>query len=161
MDFFKSYSFVKSQVKKVLAENYIDTPPVNARELAENYGLTVKFARFPDNYKTVCGFIDFDNAVMYVNEADSAYRQNFTIAHELGHWLLHRENRDEYKVLMRRPIGGETDDREKEANVFAAELLVPKEMLKKYTKEGLSSFQLSEIFMVSESVINYRLEYCK
>lgn len=160
MSFFKSYNFVKDQVQKILKENYIDTPPVNAKELAENYGLTVNFVDFPEKYKSVCGFIDFENATMYVSNADKTVRQNFTIAHELGHWILHRENQQAYKVLLRRPIGGETEDMEKEANVFAAELLVPADMLKKYKKQGLSNFELAEIFMVSESVINYRLEYC-
>ncbi len=155
------YRIVMKKVEEIIRQNYITTPPVNARKLASEYGLSVFFAEFPDEMINVCGFIDFNNSKMYVNADDSINRQNFTIAHELGHWLLHKKqiekNIHSYKVLMRQPIGGETDPLEKEANAFAANLLVPTEMLKTLKKQGLSNRELADVFAVSEQVIGFRL----
>lgn len=155
-----NYTKVRDKVSEVFKNNFI-TPPINARQLASEYGLDVLFTKFPEEMSKVCGFIDFNNSKMYVNANDSTNRQNFTIAHELGHWLLHKdeimENPSEYKILMRQPIGGETDPKEKEANTFAAELLVPADKLKELKRKGLSNSKIAELFVVSEQVIGYRL----
>jgi hypothetical protein len=72
-------------------------------------------------------------------------RQNFTIAHELGHYLLHRKTRDEFQcsqrdILMR----GETIDRrqETEANVFASYLLMPIDDFRRQTDGQEITFDL-------------------
>lgn len=56
------------------------------------------------------------------------------MGHELGHYLLH--DRDgihvdrRFAIKLRNPKSSEgTDDEEKEANLFAAELLMPKQMV--------------------------------
>lgn len=58
-------------------------------------------------------------------------KRRFVIAHELGHWYLHRDKKlfacseeDLSETSMR------TDQIEKEANVFAAEFLLPTKLLK-------------------------------
>ena len=53
--------------------------------------------------------------------ADSEERRRFTLAHEVAHWVLHHRGR--YARSRRTP--GSLDPREREANVFAAELLMP------------------------------------
>ena len=47
-------------------------------------------------------------------------RQRFTVAHEIGHWLLHRGSREAFAHA-----GPQTGRYEREANTFAAELLMP------------------------------------
>lgn len=156
------YRKVKSEVKKVLNENFIENPPVNVRDLVENYGLTLKFAEFPEQMDGVCGFLDTDEKAIWVNAKDKTKRQNFTIAHELGHWLLHRceieADPASYHVLRRQPMGGEKDYRETEANSFAANLLVPADMLKICRKAGFTNIMMSDLFGVSQDVIGYRLQ---
>ena len=49
---------------------------------------------------------------------------------------------------------------EKEANTFAAELLVPFKELLEYKKKGVSNKELAKMFFVSERVIEHRLENC-
>ncbi len=73
-------------------------------------------------------------AVIGVNPTDSPNRQRFTIAHELGHLILHVES--DLHIDERFPIGLRSgisamavDDNEIEANQFAAELLMPAEMI--------------------------------
>lgn len=152
----------KKEADYILKNNYITEPPIDIKELVGNYDLVIKYAKFPENMANVCGFLDIVNKEIYVNVEDSPYRQNFTIAHELGHWIMHKEmiakDPSAYKVLMRQPIGGEKDYREIEANAFAANLLVPTEMLKVCKKANLSSQEMVNIFGVSSSVIGFRLK---
>ena len=76
--------------------------------------------------------------------------------------FLHRERFEkkpsEYAVLLRRPMKAANSPLEKEANAFAAHLLVPRKLLDKYV--GFASVdRLAEIFAVSKDVIRARLEY--
>jgi len=132
-------------------------PPVLPREIAQNYGIEVVFAAFPTHISEVMGFYDFDGRKIFVNADDHVNRQTFTIAHELGHALLHIDFREQYQVLLRRPMGAEADPLEKEANHFAAKLLVPKRFLDQYYKIASVS-ELARLFVVSEEVIRYRLK---
>lgn len=106
------------------------------------------------------GFYDPKARAIYVNRDDPPNRQTFTIAHELGHHYLHRDfiltHPDQYKVLYRKPMGRETDPIEKEANSFAANLLVPTEWLKRYYRIA-SVAEMARVFIVSEEVIRWRL----
>jgi IrrE N-terminal-like domain len=55
-------------------------------------------------------------------------RSRFTVAHELGHWICHAHERPEAEPVYCRQVHlAEPADRalEREANVFAAELLMP------------------------------------
>lgn len=61
-------------------------------------------------------------------------RQNFTIGHEFGHYLLHDQEKlhvdHEFRVRLRSDVSSQgTDLAEREANLFAASLLLPKEFL--------------------------------
>lgn len=99
--------------------------------------------------------------VIFVNDDDPPNRQTFTIAHELGHKLL-GHNPNEYGVLFRRQVFGENPPVEKEANWFAANLLVPEEMLrriqKKYDLTERDTEVLAGIFGVSREMIQYRIK---
>jgi IrrE N-terminal-like domain len=57
-------------------------------------------------------------------------RERFTVAHELGHWICHAHERPEAQPVYCRQVHiAEPADRslEREANVFAAELLMPED----------------------------------
>ena len=73
------------------------------------------------------------------------------------HARLFANHPDEYKVLMRAPLGGVKDPLEQEANAFAANLLVPRQFLDRYYRIA-SSAELARLFIVSEEVIRYRLK---
>lgn len=153
-----NFNKAEQEAKKVLEANFINEPPVLAEQVARNYGLEVKYCHFKPEYNDVAGFID-SKGVVIVNAQESAQRRNFTIAHELGHYLLGHLSNPEYGVLYRRPIG-ETPKNpiEQEANCFAANLLVPSDMLHKYIRNFpfANNQQLGNIFGVSADVIGYR-----
>lgn len=156
------YLKAQKEANKVLKENYITTPPVRIDEIAQNYGIRVLEAEFPhDNENMVAGLIDINRKIIYVNAKDFPNRKTFTIAHELGHLLMHKEKLKKdpkYAILYRIPLGESSKDPiEREANCFAANLLVPQDLLTKYLDQGLSQNEIAGIFAVSSEVIGYRI----
>lgn len=66
---------------------------------------------------------DGDTAHIWINAAEHPTRQRFTLAHELGHLLLHPTGQMEFRDFNFR------GPKETEANKFAAALLMPLDML--------------------------------
>lgn len=132
---------------------------MNPVEVARNLGVDVRFVRFNEDSKGVSGFYDPDENAIYVNKDEFPLRQTFTIAHELGHAVLHREwaRGSDYRVLMRDNETDYGEPHEKEANAFAAHLLAPRDMLDEY--KSLSETDLSRLFAVSVPMIRNRLSF--
>ena len=100
-----------------------------------------------------------------INKEKEEYVQNFTAAHELGHIILHatdiiEKNGEVYQSEYKEKTNLH-DQKEIEANVFAAELLVPafrlKEIIDKEGELGEVLNIASNEFKVREQVIRYRL----
>jgi Zn-dependent peptidase ImmA (M78 family) len=153
----------KEKAKKeaiILLQTFgLTEPPVNPIDIAHNLGVKVMFVEFEKSFSNVSGFYDFEEDTIFVNMDEYPLRQTFTIAHELGHRILHKEwaQSSDYKVLLREDRVS-NDPKETEANTFAANLLVPKFMLDKYWEE-LSTSKLSELFAVSVPVIKHRISF--
>lgn len=100
-----------------------------------------------------------DDVTIFYREDSSENRIRFTVAHELAHCCIHTDKLKETNIQLRQ--NGKQDDEEKDANVFAGELLIPKENLMKYYEELIvpSLKVLAEIFMVSTSVMAARLDF--
>lgn len=91
-----------------------------------------------------------------VRAQDPLVRKRFTVAHEIAHYLLHRnlfrgELIDDalYRSTLSTPV-------EAQANAFAAELLMPRHLLDQFPNK--SARELAELFQVSEEAMNIRLE---
>lgn len=108
----------------------------------------------------VAGFCDFVAKRIYVNKDDVRNRQMFTVAHELGHWIMHRAafeaHPEKYPALPRFQNVDESNAFEREANAFASELLVPEHLLKQV--RGYPAAALAEIFGVSRAMMEVRLK---
>lgn len=85
------------------------------------------------------------------NTNHSTKRNRFTVAHELGHVLLG------HTVHCDRNFLGSKQPQEVEANQFAAELLVPLNMLKKAVNTITTVDQLAKAFWVSNESMNWRV----
>ena len=155
------YKRARETALDVLENNQIYEPPVNAAKLARIYGFRVYEAAFEGEYaESVAGFIEVEKNKITVNEKDSIARRNFTIAHELGHYLLEHDLSRDYSVLMRNQYHQIPKTTiEQEANCFAAHLLVPTVFLSEFLDEGYSDEELANIFGVSKEVIRFRRPY--
>lgn len=136
------------------------SPPIPVYEIAESNGVNVVFENFGRHSERVSGFCDFEAKRIYVNQDDSTQRQAFTIAHELGHWVLHRsiflEDPEKYPVLPMFADPNRDDPLEKEANKFAACLLVPERLLGPVI--GASAPALAKAFGVAQSMMEFRIK---
>lgn len=151
----------KAKAAEVLKNYGLANPPVDPEAIAEAMGVDVVYANFsPTSKDRISGFIQFDPLRIVVNNDISPNRMTFTIAHELAHYLLHREwaQSKAYQVLPRQnDYARNKPPEEQEADCFAAELLVPADMLNRY-REYASPRELARIFAVSEDVILNRFK---
>ena len=89
------------------------------------------------------------------------HRKRFTLAHELAHCCLHMNpEKDKYFLEFRTDQLNYEDEKERQANIFAGELLIPKEpLMYVYEKLKVPSVDfLAEIFDVSRAVMAARLD---
>ncbi|MCY4674360.1 MAG: ImmA/IrrE family metallo-endopeptidase [Bacteroidetes bacterium] len=130
-------------------------------EIAEQSGVNVVFADFGEHKEKVAGYCDFRSSRLYVNHEERRVRQNFTIAHELGHWLLHKDlfenDPDKHVVLPRFSKPDTNDPLELEANTFAANLLVPDRLLRPVASGFVQIKTLMRLFDVSRTMMEWRL----
>lgn len=124
---------IESMIEELLAGYEITEAPVPVERIAKAKGARIFYQSLEDN---VSGFLyrDKTQAVIGVNTHHAPARQNFTTAHELGHFLLHEQEHlhidREFRVRLRDDVSSlGTDDDEREANFFAASLLMPKRFL--------------------------------
>ncbi len=95
---------------------------------------------------------------------DSEGRKRFTIAHELGHWVLHVDTQAcQLPIYCRADqldAPDAPDEPENEANRFAAELLMPARLVRDEVGDGgdIDLFALRQRFGVGSTAITLRLE---
>jgi Zn-dependent peptidase ImmA (M78 family) len=94
---------------------------------------------------------------VWLNAGEPAPRRRFTLAHEVGHWVCQvLEGRGAPIMCRAEVVGvGEGKALEREANVFAAELLMPEELV----REGFDGTvnEAAVQFSVSEEAMGWRL----
>jgi len=134
---------------------------VDVTDIAKCLNINIVYDSLPDNISGV--FIIKDKKLaLGVNEGHSQTRQRFTIAHEIGHYLLHSnetlhydKNTTDSEIFFRSDVSSLN---EIEANHFAAELLMPRDAIEKGINEGITSTTvLADLFHVSEDAMKYRL----
>jgi hypothetical protein len=90
-----------------------------------------------------------------VNASDSPARRRFTLAHELGYWICQCIGREAQPLYCRASdvtLDPATKAREREANIFAAELLMPEPAVR-----AANDGDLASRFAVSGEATAWRL----
>lgn len=131
--------YIVTLVQRLLDKHRIHSAPVPVFDIAKTLGAEVRLEPAGDE---LCGFLLRDTknqtAVIGVNSKHHPNRQRFTVGHEIGHYLLHQGERLHIdgiecglQLYMRAKDETKANDyKEKEANLFAAELLMPRIFLK-------------------------------
>jgi Zn-dependent peptidase ImmA (M78 family) len=162
----------EKEAQKLLKDLGITGPPVRVEKIATKLKARLAFEPF-EGKDDISGILyrDGKRAVIGVNSSHSGVRQRFTIAHEIGHLVLHEGELfvdQAVRVNFRDKRSSLAEDRrEIEANRFAAELLMPQEMIKrevvkciakkKITTEEELVAELAKVFKVSAQAMGYRL----
>jgi Zn-dependent peptidase ImmA (M78 family) len=157
------FKAAKERARRLLKKYGYEHPPIDPEYVAECEGVEVVYADFEAPFSDeISGFYDPAANQIVVNKAIPPNRKTYTIAHELAHFLLHREyaESEQYKVLPRKNgyEDGTKPAVEQEADAFAAELLVPISMLRDYAYIG-DAEELSRIFCVSRDALSYRMKW--
>ena len=127
------YALARRKAQELLARQRINVAPVPVEQLAASLGASIRYEPFAGELSGMVQRSD-EGIVIGVNSMHASNRRRFTIAHEIGHLLLHKN--EDLHIDERFPIGFRneassraSDPAEIEANQFAAELLMPSHLL--------------------------------
>lgn len=129
--------------------------PFDIEGLLQHYKISVCYEDMDD----LSGYVERRGKCWFigVNIYQSKRRQRFTMAHELGHICLHADSvtaRYAEKIFFRSQL---TTLQEKEANEFASDLLIPRDLLFAQIAEGRKKLSdLADIFEVSLDAMRYK-----
>ncbi len=184
----KNKLYTKKQIERRangLLRDYYGTdlkkvaPPIKVDEIMQlHLGLNVLWEDIFNDESMLAGLVPsrnmivFNESLMRVFENNKGL-ENFTKAHEIGHWLLHVDHRHgdmvrdaadpygkdgQFEVICR---DDDADWDENNADMFASYLLMPKAVLKpiakRYKLNWLGIYKLAEDFQVPPTALKYRL----
>lgn len=147
-----------------IANRFRDSPPVDLEGMARALGIEVfPRAELSDGVSgRLSRRIDASGRTSFsidVNGRHSEARRRFTLAHEIAHYLLHRDLMRDGIVDNAMYRSGLPAPVETEANRLAAELLMPPNLIRTFWRAGIQSLsQLCTAFGVSEEAMRIRLK---
>jgi Zn-dependent peptidase ImmA (M78 family) len=150
-------------------------PGFDIEDLVDRLGLSLLWEAVPDtDGGIVFGMLDPNNGRIVLNELYLAELESnpgllrYTIGHELGHWFFHAEAArsgtlslfQDGRIWCR---DGSRDPAERQAEMFSARLLMPRDLLKHAFPEAgwrgwRDVYGLAETFVVSATAMIIRLE---
>lgn len=161
---------IEQRAASILRESDTYRAPVPVDLIVAHLGLITQARALTDG---VSGVLVFENeqGVIGCNALHAPVRQRFTLAHEIGHFVLHVKAQQprlfiDKTVSFHRDDDSSTgnDNEEIEANVFAAALLMPEELVRAEIKrldldldDENEVDALAKRFNVSSAAMSYRL----
>ena len=154
--------------------------PINVEAICSHYDISIEHKIYQDD---TVGQIEFPPgnraARIFINPFENNHinRRRFTIAHELGHFFLHKNSTPDGFTDTTRTMSRTTsywDPVESEANDFAARLLMPEKFILSEGNKVIKNFKIvykqeripqdyfisnmAQIFNVSVQAMTYRLK---
>lgn len=164
------------KAKEILKSFDISKCPVPVEKIAKKLGAKIRYSPMDNEDLSGMIFMKDDIPIIGVNALHHPNRQRFTIAHEIGHLVLHKhifENSvhvDTKFFALKRDQKSTTgtDDIEIQANAFASELLMPEQVVENMIDEVFGSDvfdiesadmldKLASKFKVSKDAMQFRL----
>jgi Zn-dependent peptidase ImmA (M78 family) len=154
----------------LLVELEVDEAPIDVEDIARRLDVVLTKERLAADLSGLLIRQPGQVPVVGVNTAHHPRRQRFTVAHELGHYRLRHKGEvivdSGIRVNMRDANSRNASaHEEREANAFAAALLMPAELLQRHLRELVARnvsqtrivTDLARHFDVSEEAMHYRL----
>jgi Zn-dependent peptidase ImmA (M78 family) len=161
----------KDHARRIISELAIVKPAVSLERIAKHLKIQIRHSPL-DNELSGMAVIKNGEAIVGVNSLHHPNRQRFTIAHEIGHHVMHGELLTgtvhidrEFKLMRNENSATGNDKREREANLFASELLMPEVLIVEALQgrgidiedeDGLVA-ELAKKFKVSTGAMKLRL----
>lgn len=139
--------------------------PVDLLGLAEDLGITVNESFLDADVSGELVRLPNGSYEININSYDPPNRKRFTLAHEIGHFIYHRnligDGLDDDKAYRSTHSGRYHNTQigpkqETEANRFAAQLLMPSALIAELESEGLTSEQIAKRLKVSKQAFDIR-----
>ncbi|MBP9690991.1 ImmA/IrrE family metallo-endopeptidase [Candidatus Woesebacteria bacterium] len=161
----KDQQRIDAMIENLRMKTGLSFPEGNLVELAKSLGVEVYESKFI-KHDSIDGFLEYpkkstDTPKIYLNKNRPSERKKFTLAHEIGHYLLHHDTKGKYRIDGMDYSQNDDETREEtEANYFAASLLVPEEKLRSFLQFAKGNIELAaKYFGVSKPVIENRIKW--
>jgi Zn-dependent peptidase ImmA (M78 family) len=162
---------IQRQARETLQRHGLYSIPVNPVVVAGKLGVRPLHAVFSEAKYSGLTAKRGDDVQVLIRQGDSLVRKRFTIAHELAHVVLHLRAADQEFIDTDEDLFRTSDEasedwsperrREWEANVFAAELLMPSELVTRTWQslppDSRTVDAMARFFQVSEIAMSIRL----
>ena len=160
-------SYIEEKAERLLIESDCYLVPVDVEKCAAHLKVEIQTLDLEDN---VSGFFVMKGESAYIgyNKTNPPNRVRFTLAHELGHYFLHAKDTPIFidkNGQINRDHNSSTGELliEREANAFAAALLMPEKLIReevakmKDVDEVSFISNLAMLFKVSDQAMTIRL----
>ena len=158
---------IEDRAKQVLRDHNLLQIPVDPLKVASTLGIKVLSAVFSEQNKSGAVVNRNGEFAIFVNANEPPARKRFTVAHEIGHRLLHMDGGVQEFVDTEenfRSTGVAEEEswtperrREWEANVFASALLMEAGIVQEKWRECKDPVTLAWMFQVSPTAMTVRL----
>jgi predicted transcriptional regulator len=142
-----------------IIRDYTQSAPVDVRGLAKALHLLISDENLGPDFS---GKIERDWSGAYriaVNSLHSETRRRFTIAHEIAHFVLHRDMIGDGIIDDAMYRSSKSDAIERQANNYAASILMPAPLVGEKWRGGYqTSDVLAKAFNVSSAVAEIRIK---
>lgn len=148
--------FIESLADELRINSGFENSYIDIEKIANDLGFQVFGTTFDDS--TISGKVIHNDTTKEIYVADESYeRQRFTIAHEIGHIILHHKVGETINEVDYRTCDKEFSRKEFQANAFASALLMPKENAVKIWNSLGDIDDFAEYFEVSKKAASIRL----
>jgi Zn-dependent peptidase ImmA (M78 family) len=158
---------IETRAKQILRDHNLLSIPVDPLKVASTLGIKVLSAVFSEPNKSGAVVRRDGEFVIFVNSNEPPARKRFTVAHEIGHRLLHMaagvdefvDTDENFRTTGVAEDEAWNDDRRREweANVFASALLMEEEAVRARWRDLKDPVTLAWMFQVSPTAMTVRL----
>lgn len=153
---------IDAEIDRMLQQTSSSYPEDSLLDITSRLGVKVYATDFGKHNDEIRGIVRYANgteASIQLNANHGKTRQTFTLAHELGHYWLHKNEELYYIDKYNYSEDSEEAKKETEANYFASSLLMPKERFMKLITETDNTEAVAKFFGVSEVAVRNRLRW--
>lgn len=148
---------IRRQAARLLHSAGVSREPVSLRDVVSALNLeVVRTAGEPFSSEAALEPVGDGHRIVLRGHSPEG-RRRFTIAHEIGHFVLHP-----HRLAPERNGGGNAawQAEEREADQFAAELLMPEDLVREAVLlQGADAVRLADRFEVSRKAMQARLKW--
>lgn len=162
---------IENIAQEILDQSNSNNFPIDIEKIVKSFGIEIITDNLGDDVSGLLA-IEGDKIIIGVdkNQNNNLKRKRFTIAHEFGHFMLHRNHQSifidsNFKVMFRDNNSTRgVDINEIQANAFAAAILMPKRLLIERIStlnldlsDDSSIEKIAKDFGVSMTAMSYRI----